>query len=40
MQKILELVEAAKKGCFLEQTLGRENTIRHRIKTDGGWVDA
>lgn len=40
MEKILELVEAAKKGCFLEQTLGRENTIRHRIKTDDGWVNA
>lgn len=40
MEKILELVEAAKKGCFLEQTLGRENTIRHRIRTDEGWVDA
>ncbi len=25
------LVKAAQKGCFLEQTLGQQNTIRHRI---------
>ena len=37
--KVIALIEAAKKGCFLEQTLGRTNTIRHRMKTDSGWVD-
>lgn len=34
---VVALIEAAKKGCFLEQTLGVANTIKHRIKVDGGW---
>lgn len=34
----LRLVEAAKKGCFIEQTLGRENRIVHRLKQDGNWI--
>lgn len=34
------LVSAAKKGCFIEQTLGQKNTITHRLKTDEGWIDA
>ncbi|MEP1208484.1 MAG: OsmC family protein [Rhizobiaceae bacterium] len=36
---VVALIEAAKKGCFLEQTLGRKNAIRHRLKTKDGWVD-
>ncbi len=36
---VIALIDAAKKGCFLEQTLGRANTIRHRLKTADGWVD-
>ncbi len=31
------LISTAKKGCFIEQTLGRQNTIRHRLKTADGW---
>ncbi len=38
-EKVVALIEAAKKGCFLEQTLGQSNTIRHRMKTATGWVD-
>ena len=38
--RLLELIAAAKKGCFIEQTLGRQNTIRHRLKTADGWIDA
>lgn len=34
----LRLVEAAKKGCFLEQTLGQQNTITHRLKQGDAWV--
>lgn len=34
------LIDAARKGCFLEQTLGQANTIRHRLKTADGFVDA
>lgn len=37
--KVVELIETAKKGCFIEQTLGRRNTIRHRMKTAGGWKE-
>lgn len=35
-----ELVAAAQKGCFIEQTLGQGNKIRHRLKTESGWVEA
>lgn len=37
---ILELIEAAKKGCFIEQTLSRPNTVKHRYKTPDGWREA
>jgi uncharacterized OsmC-like protein len=37
--RVIELIETAKRGCFLEQTLGRANTIRHRMKTPEGWID-
>ena len=37
--KVIALINAAKKGCFLEQTLGQANTIRHRMKVDDGWMD-
>jgi len=33
------LIEAAKKGCFIEQTLGQSNAIRHRLKTSDGYVN-
>lgn len=34
------LVAAAKKGCFIEQTLGRSNEIKHRLRVEDGWIDA
>ncbi|MEX3011339.1 OsmC-related (seleno)protein [Hoeflea sp. TYP-13] len=37
--KVAELIETAKKGCFIEQTLGVGNTINHRMKTADGWRD-
>lgn len=37
--KVVALIGAAKKGCFIEATLGRQNTIRHRMKTADGWLD-
>lgn len=37
---ILTLIEAAKKGCFIEQTLAQPNTVKHRYKTPDGWRDA
>jgi len=36
----LRLIEAAKKGCFIEQTLARPNSIRHRLKAGNDWLDA
>jgi len=38
LDRVIELIQTAKKGCFIEQTLGRKNTIRHRVKTRDGWV--
>ncbi|MEM7519530.1 MAG: OsmC family protein [Pseudomonadota bacterium] len=32
------LIHAAKKGCFVEQTLTQTNKISHRIKTEAGFV--
>ncbi len=37
--RVKELIAAAKRGCFLEQTLGRANVITHRLKTADGWTD-
>ena len=36
----LALIAAAKKGCFVEQTLGQSNVMRHRLKTADGFVPA
>ncbi len=33
------LIAMAKKGCFVEQTLGQVNTVRHRLKTAEGYVE-
>lgn len=38
--RVEALVAAARRGCFIEQTLGRANTIRHRIRDGDGWIDA
>ena len=33
------LIKAAKKGCFIEQTLGQVNRVNHRIRTPDGFVE-
>jgi len=38
-ERVIELIETAKKGCFIEQTLGQKNIIRHRMKTANGWIE-
>ena len=38
VERIVELIEAATKGCFLEQTLGRANVIRHALIHRGARV--
>ncbi len=37
-QERIKLLEAAKKGCFVEQTLMRPNIIGHRLKVGKDWV--
>ena len=34
-----KLIDAAKKGCFIEQTLGQSNNIGHRLKIGDDWID-
>ena len=34
------LLDAAKQGCFVEQTLARPNVVSHRLKLGADWVDA
>ena len=34
------LLDAAKKGCFIEQTLAKGLIVGHRLKLDQDWVDA
>lgn len=36
---IIRLITAAKKGCFVEQTLAVPNTVGHRLLTSEGWID-
>lgn len=33
-----DLIAAAKRGCFIEQTLGRANIINHRLKVGDDWM--
>lgn len=37
--EIIELIAAAKKGCFVEQTLAQPNVIAHRLKVGDSWLD-
>lgn len=34
------LLDAAKKGCFIEQTLAQGLIVGHRLKIDDAWQDA
>lgn len=38
LERQIELIQAAKKGCFVEQTLSVPNTISHRIRTETGFL--
>lgn len=38
--EVKKLLEVARKSCFIEQTLGCTNTIRHRLRSnDSRWID-
>ncbi len=40
-EDVARLVEAAKRGCFVEQTLAVPNTVTHRLRiNEGAWTDA
>lgn len=38
LDDVKRLIDAARKGCFLEATLGQANEIRHRLKVGDGWI--
>lgn len=38
VEEQIALITAAKKGCFVEQTLAQSNNITHRLKTVGGFL--
>ncbi len=39
-EDLTRLLNAAKKGCFVEATLGQINAVRHRLRVGDEWVDA
>jgi uncharacterized OsmC-like protein len=39
IEKVKALVQASKKGCFIEQTLSQKNTINHKLKIEDKWLD-
>lgn len=38
IEEQLALINAARKGCFIEQTLGQTNQIKHQLRQDNQWV--
>ena len=38
LDRQVALLQAARKGCFIEQTLGQKNTINHRLRTPHGFL--
>ena len=39
IEKVKALIQASKKGCFIEQTLSQKNTINHKLKSQNKWLD-
>ena len=37
--EIEALIAQARRGCFISQTLGHQNEIRYRLKTQEGWTN-
>lgn len=37
--ELVRLIDAAKRGCFVEQTLARSNEITHRLKVGDDWIE-
>jgi hypothetical protein len=38
-EDLIRLVEAAKKGCFIDQTMSVANTVGHRLKVGDDWIE-
>ena len=38
-EDLIRLIEAAKKGCFIDQTMAVANDVGHRLKVGDGWVE-
>ena len=36
---LVQLIEAAKKGCFIDQTMSVANDLGHRLKVGSDWVE-
>ena len=36
---LTKLIEAAKKGCFIDQTMAVANTVDHRLKVGEDWIE-
>ena len=39
IERVKALVQASKKGCFIEQTLSQKNKINHKLKIEDRWLD-
>ena len=38
LEDVRRLIDAAKKGCFIEQMMSEQIDFRHRLKVGGAWV--
>lgn len=38
-EDILRLMECAKNGCFIDQTLSVPNEVAHRVRINGEWIE-
>lgn len=39
LEDLTKLIEAAKKGCFIDQTMAVANTVDHRLKVGEDWIE-
>ena len=39
LDEIKKVIEAAKKGCFIEQMMNKQNEIKHRLKVGDNWIN-
>ena len=39
IEDLVRLIEAAKKGCFIDQTMAVANNVGHRLKVGNDWVE-